>query len=103
MLTRFEIECEIHKFLQSIEYPVKKGICLDRSSEFINRLLDLGHSCMSIQFGWLGGQSHSWVEVWSDDMPLTLVDFTASQFGYQKLIKGTIDEIFDVYEYKYDM
>jgi len=103
MLCRREIEHEINKFSLHLIYPVREGTCLDCSSEFAERLHALGHSCVSIQFGWLDHQKHAWIEVWAEDMPLTLVDFTASQFGYQKLIKGIPEEVFKKYAYEYDM
>lgn len=104
-MTKESILSVINKFSKQLSRPSDKGSCLDVSNRFWEFVYkELGHNLVSIQFGWLGNEDHCWVEIWADDMPLTLVDFTADQFGshYPELIIGEVKEIFKKFPYKYD-
>ncbi len=94
---------EIKNFSKSIPRPAEKGTCILMSDKFIQRIMNKGHKCASVQFGTLDKEIHSWVEVWAEDMPLTLVDFTADQFGtkFPHLIVGTPEEVFKQFSYEY--
>jgi hypothetical protein len=75
------------------KYPKgrNKGRCLDACNEIFEALYAKGYN-VSIQFGWLDSQIHSWVEVWFDGRK-RLLDVTADQFGeYPPILWATSEE-----------
>lgn len=110
-LSKIEILAAIDEFLSKLEKPSPKGCCLEVSTQFSEWLWDrYKYANVSVQFGWLDGQQHSWVEVWGKDWSCLVVDFTADQFGekYPKVIIGEMDVksqfegVCGEFYYKYD-
>lgn len=65
------------------QYPhgKNKGRCFDACADLVRRMENASFNC-SIQFGWVDGNDHCWVEVWKDESP-RIIDVTVDQFGFQ--------------------
>jgi len=95
----------IDDFIKKYPITAAVGSCLSISydfQEYIRREYSI--NTISIQFGTLDGHRHSWVEIWTDKLPLTLVDLTADQFGeeYPHVIVGLHYDVLKAYGYKYE-